>query len=285
MSDNIQNPKETFATRFKDLLDNNFDSQEDFCNQFKEYLEKIHKAEEVSISTGSISQYANGNTRPNYITFKYIADFLGVSYDYLLCETDAQKRENIDIANELGLSEGVIEMLKFLNKDNHIIETDPLIISDTLLLTEFIDLFLSGFNIPDRDNPEESNYISFTETLEILTGYITLRRSEELYSDIIKEQTMKLPRYKEDDRKELMGSIFSGSVMFDTLSSERSFKENMRKYVDYFIEEAYRRFKEKVPIESLQSEIKSKIYHNTWEADILTEVMGNLNKEGIADAE
>ena len=41
-----------------------------------------------------------------------LADFYGVSYDYILGQSDARKRENHDIVEETGLSEKAIEKLK-----------------------------------------------------------------------------------------------------------------------------------------------------------------------------
>lgn len=65
--------------------------------------------EAVGVRAQTISLYINGNTQPAPDTLVKMAEFFGVSVDYLLTGISA---ENIDINATLGLSEDAIAMLK-----------------------------------------------------------------------------------------------------------------------------------------------------------------------------
>lgn len=66
-------------------------------------------AEAVGVRPQTISLYINGSTQPTPETLVKMAEFFGVSVDYLLTGISA---ENIDINVALGLSEDAITMLK-----------------------------------------------------------------------------------------------------------------------------------------------------------------------------
>jgi len=66
-------------------------------------------AEAVGIRQQTVSLYKNGETQPTPETLVKIAEFFGVSVDYLLTGISSQ---NKPIHEELGLSEEAISMLK-----------------------------------------------------------------------------------------------------------------------------------------------------------------------------
>lgn len=70
-------------------------------------------ANQIGITRQAVSQYCNGETQPNGETLLKIADFFGVSCDYLLRGISA---ENISIQADLGLSEKSVEILKALKR-------------------------------------------------------------------------------------------------------------------------------------------------------------------------
>jgi len=66
-------------------------------------------AEAIGIRQQTVSLYKNGETQPTPETLVKIAEFFGVSVDYLLTGVSS---ENKSIHEELGLSEEAIDMLK-----------------------------------------------------------------------------------------------------------------------------------------------------------------------------
>jgi transcriptional regulator with XRE-family HTH domain len=65
----------------------------------------------------TISLYINGTTAPDMEKFKAIADYFGVSYDYLLGASDSLNRENIDISAKTGLTDAAIQTLGVLKAE------------------------------------------------------------------------------------------------------------------------------------------------------------------------
>lgn len=70
-------------------------------------LQKYENTERIS--KGKVEKITDIMNVENAIA---LADFYGVSYDYILGQSDARKRENHDIVEETGLSEKAIEKLK-----------------------------------------------------------------------------------------------------------------------------------------------------------------------------
>lgn len=97
------NPISAFA-------DNLFDLISSTCEKKQKTMVEISK--EIGISSGALSKYQNGRAVPGIDAFVKIADYFGVSFDYLLGRSSSRIRENIDIASTLGLSDEVIESLK-----------------------------------------------------------------------------------------------------------------------------------------------------------------------------
>lgn len=74
----------------------------------------------VSISTTQLMKYENPD-ESNVMSVENmmaIADYYGVSYDYLLGYSNSKKRENHDISEEIGLSDEAVDKLKYYNKEN-----------------------------------------------------------------------------------------------------------------------------------------------------------------------
>ncbi len=70
-------------------------------------------ANQIGITRQAVSQYCNGETQPNGETLLKIADYFGVSCDYLLRGVSS---ENISIERDLGLSNKSVEILKALKR-------------------------------------------------------------------------------------------------------------------------------------------------------------------------
>lgn len=96
-----------FSTTLRNLMDENSTKQADlakFCN----------------VQRQSISQWQNGNTRPDINSLWKIAEFYHVSTDYLLGRTSVQTTDtNLrSVCDYTGLSEQAISKLKTYQKEN-----------------------------------------------------------------------------------------------------------------------------------------------------------------------
>jgi len=94
-----KNYKTVFSKRLQILLDESQKTQKEL-------------AEYTGVSHQAVSQWRNGQNVPDIYKFKKIAEFFGVSYDYLYGDTESRNHENMVLVNELGLSEKAIEQIK-----------------------------------------------------------------------------------------------------------------------------------------------------------------------------
>ena len=86
--------------------------------RIKELRLEMHKslrdvASDLDISYSSVSKYEHGDQQPNYDTLMKLADYFGVTTDYLIGYTDIRTNsiENRYIAEKLGLSLRSIDIL------------------------------------------------------------------------------------------------------------------------------------------------------------------------------
>lgn len=63
-------------------------------------------------STGGLASYEKGTQLPGYVALNALADFYGVSLDYLFGKEENQKRDNINIGARIGLSDTAIAALE-----------------------------------------------------------------------------------------------------------------------------------------------------------------------------
>ena len=89
-----------FPTRFRNLMDNNKVNQKTM-------------AEICGVQRQSISQWYNGETRPDILSLGKIAEYFNASTDYLLGLNDNKTtdRATKELCNTLGLSEETIDIL------------------------------------------------------------------------------------------------------------------------------------------------------------------------------
>lgn len=99
------------------------DSKEDFTAYFPTTLRKLREekgasqeafAKAIGATRSTASLYENGQNKPDIERLAKIAEFYDVSYDYLLGKSESKKRENADINEKLGLSDGAINMLSVI---------------------------------------------------------------------------------------------------------------------------------------------------------------------------
>jgi transcriptional regulator with XRE-family HTH domain len=118
-----------FPKRFRLLIDETRVSQQEI-------------ADHVGVSRQAISQWKNGVTIPDMYHFRKVADFFNVPMEYLLGETESRLRENINAANDLGLSDKAITKLQEWAKENNgdeIISLAPTsrVLSDIISCADF----------------------------------------------------------------------------------------------------------------------------------------------------
>ncbi len=110
------NYNKAFPSRLRALLDND----NNICPLGRKVtqveLAQAFHDNGIPITRQTISLYANGDTTPDIEKFKFIADYFKVSYDFLLGASDAINRDNIQICNELGISEKAIDTVRKINE-------------------------------------------------------------------------------------------------------------------------------------------------------------------------
>lgn len=132
----------TFATRLRELMNNNKITQQDLASA-------------LGITRQAISQYADGSVQPNIEKLYKLSDYFKVSADYLLGISEV-KTLNIDdqaIAARLGLSDESIYALKDLQKTKvETSEDEENWMMDVYISSIFLELFnflLKDFNYFD----------------------------------------------------------------------------------------------------------------------------------------
>ncbi len=170
-----------FPTRLRILLAEKNMTQTDLAEAFKD--------SGLQVTRQTISSYANGETVPDIMRFKFIADFFKVSYDYLLGASEARERENSHIGQELGLNDDAINELKNFQKQS---SYSPV----SRIYLQAINLFLSdeldNFFLPIMDyaivtkgmNSEISDSMNNGDNPVDSDGYVSVKLSRDWYGDL-----------------------------------------------------------------------------------------------------
>lgn len=74
----------------------------------------------VGVTRQAVSQWMNGKTTPDCYSFKKVAEFFDVSLEYLYGETNSKVRENILLADSLGLSDESVDAILSLKNAPHL---------------------------------------------------------------------------------------------------------------------------------------------------------------------
>lgn len=120
-----------FAVKLRGL----FEDRKKTHRELAEYIEEVTGE---SVTRQAIGQWCNGNTCPNLKTVPIIAEFFGVTCDYLLTETEI-KTTVADLTaacKYTGLSEEAIEMLKhdFSSDSAYLYKADKIV---KIIMTEW----------------------------------------------------------------------------------------------------------------------------------------------------
>jgi transcriptional regulator with XRE-family HTH domain len=116
-------------------------------------------ASKVGKSRQTIGKYVTGDAQPDAETLKGIAEYLGVSADYLLVLTDVQTTdiENRAIADKTGLSVSAIDALEEI-KDKSYGKTNAFVLSE-LLKMGFIERLVDNL----RECIQHTGTVNFVE--------------------------------------------------------------------------------------------------------------------------
>jgi transcriptional regulator with XRE-family HTH domain len=111
-----QNKNALFPSRLRELRNDAKLSQEQF-------------SKEIGVTKSTISLYETGDNVPDIKTFTKIAEYFGVSFDFMLGKSESKIRENIDISKRLGLSDKAINVISNFDSEKQkilstIIEND-----------------------------------------------------------------------------------------------------------------------------------------------------------------
>lgn len=236
-------------------------------------LTQTDMAKKLGISQQAYQGYENTSIRtlPKLEDFVKIAGIFNVSYEYLLGETENKKKENINMAEELGFSDSTIEAIRFLKKDNTYY-------SDSYLLTELLDLYISGF-----DMPSNNTYYSLDTIFELIKGYIYIKKQNDLYGETFKEAVKSLSKKKDKDRDEFVAEYYADKLLYDSEERKSMILHKIEAYSSDFIDEAYKRFNDKIYASKLIDQIGTKIENNKHENFMLNAIKDKLlstdNKE------
>ncbi len=101
-------------------------------------------AKEIGISASSLSKYVGKADTPNMYIFLRIADYFGVSLDYLYGRTNCRQIENINISERTGLSEEAIIQLSAKKGSSSYMTILNYLITEKKLL-RYLTNYLLGF--------------------------------------------------------------------------------------------------------------------------------------------
>lgn len=142
--------KINFGKRLSSLIDN-----KNGISPLKKPVTRIELAKHIDsidppCSRQILYRYETGAATPDLHRLKIIAEFFQVSYDYLLGESEAIQRENIDIAAKTGLNDRAVNNLKKLKELTNARDRIAAILINYLLenqeeLTETITRYLEKY--------------------------------------------------------------------------------------------------------------------------------------------
>ena len=96
---------------------------------YKELSNAIFESQGVRISYVSLCEYESEekDTEMSVKNFAAIADYYGVSYDFLLGKTESRSRQNININKKYGLSDAALNRIEIMNRPSKDISSESLI--------------------------------------------------------------------------------------------------------------------------------------------------------------
>ncbi|KAB3533842.1 helix-turn-helix transcriptional regulator [Alkaliphilus pronyensis] len=139
-------------------------------------------AKAIGVTRQAISLYCTGQSTPNIDIFVMIADYFNVSFDYLLGRSAAKNRENIDIQQRTGLSEGAIENICMLTNMLYSYKETNNTIEFTLEPKDILNELITSASFAKLIFDLAKLMIYYSSTIEVLPLF-NCTRIEELPDD------------------------------------------------------------------------------------------------------
>lgn len=233
-------------------IGNTFGERLAYLRKKKGFKSQMAFADEIGMAYQTINYYESGKRKPDIEVFKLLADYFNVSYDFLLCVSDCENRDNIDIQKELGLSEDNISLLKRINKNNEY-----------------------PYNPDNKDNISEDEYNSILkeesrERMNIINHLISSLFLEDFIDDI---RGTTRSRIIHNTLKERTPSIFK--LMKNTSLNNDKWLTDLINVFTETIEEYINNNANKLDDKELASIISTEIAYRKFEINSLEE---NTNK-------
>jgi transcriptional regulator with XRE-family HTH domain len=177
-------------------------------------------ADALGISRASVGYYENGTRTPDIVVLKKISKYFGVTYDYLMGESDVVYRENVNIVEKTGLSEMAAGCLRALKEEADKSDDDSYLaviqlrlisslltdkyslidIAESVNNYEYVRNHASAADCPTIDEQLEF-YKKFGDSFHWTTGYSTLEvflfRCQQSFEYFVKNLA-----YERDSRKD-----------------------------------------------------------------------------------
>lgn len=178
---------------------------EAFSQRLRELIKESGKdvksmAKAMGIASGSLSKYQNGEAEAGCNAVRKIAEYFGVSADYLLGLNDCKEGVNSDICSRSGLTEQAVQKLERMNSLK--IEDSP---------------YIMGFN----SGRALSNLINHDNAYFLIREITHLKSIRDRLINIHVDGTEPLTEEEVKSIKKQMQSEYNGRIGAITLEEEK----------------------------------------------------------------
>lgn len=171
-------------------------------------------ASEIGISRQNLSKYMNGKGLPNSLIMRRIADYFGVSCDYLMARVDGTSPVESEIIYELGLTRQAIRALleykKDVNKANVLFGINQLIEKGSPELFETLARYVRVPKVGKNDFANEWYYILYLKyhlikaehinrSKEFLNAFEPISVDDVIYHQVMREFVSFIDKVKNDE--------------------------------------------------------------------------------------
>ncbi len=209
-------------------------------------LSQIELAKELEVSPSSISYYENAERSPQIFFLQKVSRYFGVSYEYLMGDSDVTNNDNIKTVKTTGLSEdSIMILINEYKKNGRTAIIDLLIKNENF--GEALDLIeLEALDDPahfNNDQPLQRNHSVFilnTLLMKCIAEVLRERSSEITYSilkqNLSGDEMIALRKWVEIElkNKQSKRSRLRWLRTTETLKIIRKFKcsENLNKMIE-----------------------------------------------------
>lgn len=231
-----------FAQRLRDLID-------------ERKLTLPELAEQLNTTRQSIGQWKNGDTVPNIIMLKTIAEYFNVSSDYLIGIDDCRTHKTTDVKAVTGLSEDNIKWLnvsiegyneypnpaqkKFFDTLNSLLDTlrEHSIIHTLMHLYAQTKIFKNAFKRIEN-NIDTDKDVNISEAVALFSTIHNINAEKEMIVDILTYSLQNVIGYSEQEYRYYCNKLNEYSVTYSDwtkdIDNAEEFIEIERLYKKYY---------------------------------------------------